>query len=166
MCSTPRGSNKYAVRMKPLDPVPWPEVVYVWLYSQQYKLPAGASADDLFNTRDLADAERNEKREKLLRKEHRETIINGLPTDSARWVRIEESDLPDIFVIPDPSWYPNTGGTFRLIDTGENVRPGRGSLVLPQVDPISTCNTVRDKSRYISEQFRPGHQPVRIDDDA
>jgi len=135
--------------MQFLGPVTWPEVVFEWLSSEQHKLPGGAQVGDLLVKRDLDDAERNRQREALLRINHREPVINGLPTGSARWVRIEESDLSDMCVIPDPSWYPNTAGTFRLVDTAENLRPGRGSLVLPLIGPIGTYDAVREKSRYI-----------------
>jgi hypothetical protein len=61
-----------------------------------------------------------------------------MPTDApVRWVLIEETDLVKMFIVPSIDWYPDTGGTFRLVDTAENLRPGRGMVILPQVAPLA-----------------------------
>jgi hypothetical protein len=127
------------------------EVILTWLRSEWHALPGGTPSDRrLIDNPDLTDAGQNDARERLLLDGHRGVILGTLPPAApAQWVLIDEADLPKLFVIPSGDWYLDTGGTFRLIDAANHLRPGRGSAFPEQLGPINHYDAVNAKSEYV-----------------
>jgi hypothetical protein len=73
---------------------------------------------------DLASPVENEQRLALLR--DRQHMLARIPDDATyRRATVEEGDIAALFVVPDPGWYMDTGGTFALARAPFHVRPGR-----------------------------------------
>ena len=101
------------------------KVVLIWLLSEWHKLDVPRDRQ-LIKNPDLTNHAENDERLRLLRS-LRDPIIKYLPKDvSPKWVLIEEADLPNLFIVPSYDWYWPTGGTFRLMDTAENLGSYRG----------------------------------------
>jgi len=79
----------------------------------------------LLDSFDASDEEANLRRKLLLRR-IRAGILDRLPAEvECAEVLVGEEDLEDLFIIPVVDWYADTGGTFRLLDTEQNLQPGR-----------------------------------------
>lgn len=48
---------------------------------------------------------------------------------SVKWAEVERGDLLNLYIVPTPHWYLNTGGNFRLSSVETNLRPGRKSSI-------------------------------------
>jgi len=128
------------------------EVILEWLRSEWHGLQ-NAPPDTILvdpRTADPTDASQNAERARLL-SDDRSVILNTIPVNmSTDWVQIEKEDLPKLYIIPSVDWYMDTGGTFRLIDTREHLRPGRGMAILPP-GPVYHYDKVQEKSRYMRD---------------
>jgi len=98
-------------------------VELAWLASEW---PAGHEADRWLvgPTADPADRAQNERRHELLHERHH--LLREIPVGaSIRRVRLERADIPSLFIVPDASWYLDTGGSFSLVSAPNHVRLGR-----------------------------------------
>jgi len=105
------------------QPLTIAHVELAWLASEW---PAGHEADRWLvgSDADPTDPEQNERRHGLLRKRHH--LLGEIPGGaSIRRVRIERADIPSLFIVPDASWYLDTGGSFSLVSAPDHVRLGR-----------------------------------------
>ena len=110
----------------------WHEAVLEWLRSEGQNLPLSPSEREqlLGDNADIRSEADNTRRLNLLRIDlQRYVIIDqlNLPDDPlVQRVKIEEGDLRELYIVPTPDWYLDTGHTFRLPDTVENLKSGRG----------------------------------------
>ena len=137
--------------MQFLDETSREEIIFAWLRSESHKLPGGAPDSELIENFDRSNVNQNAARERLLRKDFREPILKDLPLNaSARRVLIEEADLPKLYIIPTPEWYPDTGDTFKLTSTAGSLRRGRRmSIPAYRTGSIGVYHTVQEKMKYL-----------------
>jgi hypothetical protein len=130
------------------------EVTLTWLRSEWWKLephlPTGSRV--LIDQPDLNDPEQNRMRAEILHA-HREPLLDPIPTDAqCQHVRIEEADLPDLFILTSWDWYLDTGGTFALTNTLAHLQEGRGGLIDGHRENVDHVNTVKEKLPYIQDR--------------
>jgi hypothetical protein len=145
----PGDDLDYAV-MRDLRPSDWSEVVLVWLRSEGKSLNLSTQdRERLIEKPDLMNQADNIERSNLLRNAlGRHVIIDRLGTVTnmnVKLVDVEVGDLPNLYIVPTPHWYLDTGGNFRLSSVETNLKPGRkirtGSLIedieiFPKVDRL------------------------------
>lgn len=109
----------------------WNEMVLFWLRSEGKSLNFSApDRERLIEKPDLKNQADNTERSDLLRNAlRRSAIIDRLggpaSSMSVKWVEVERADLPNLYIVPTPHWYLNTGGNFRLSSVEANLKPGR-----------------------------------------
>jgi hypothetical protein len=125
-CGKAKISLLYCSDMKILAATTFDELVLIWLRRDRGWLREGYDAK-LIDNPDLASQEENQKRYDLLNTT-RGLITRELPGDvTPKWVLIEESDLPDLFIVAADTWYQDTGGSYRLVGTAQNMGPDKGN---------------------------------------
>jgi hypothetical protein len=108
--------------------VTWEQVILTWLRSEGKSLSLPhADRKRLIENADLGNEADNADRIKLLKEDlNRAAILDGLPSNvTVNSVAIEAPDVPRLYIVPTPDWYLDTGRTFRLTETGVNLKPGR-----------------------------------------
>ena len=139
--------------MRILGTIEWEEVIRVWLRSEWYKPPRTLQADrKLVDHPDLSDPDENTERLTLLCIDRgRSPIISLLPSvPNAKLVNVTPGDLSELYIVPTPEWYMDTGGTYMLTDTLANLKPGRCVNYGNGFQPINTYADVRAKTRYLA----------------
>lgn len=125
------------------------ELVYLWLKSESWKIQG--SDKHLLLEPNLDDEQLNKARYKLLN-ESRKDLLDTTPKDASfEIVEVERSDIPDIYIIPVSDWYLDTGRTFKLADTAENLKPGRGYIINNTRHPTGHHDNVGTKKQYLSK---------------
>ena len=79
-------------------------------------------------------------------------------------VLVREEDLEDLFMIPVDNWYADSGGTFRLLDTIENLKPGRYCDAGSGPQPVNHFDRVEKQVTYFAndDPTRPEEYLVLI----
>src|SRR5262249_32207202 len=91
----------------------------------------------------------NRRRLELLRRA-RHFILDPLPTvREYSWIEIDESDVPDLYIIPVYDWYLDSGRTFRLVDVPNNLQAGRGTTIGGGPHPIDHLGEVDRKISHL-----------------
>jgi hypothetical protein len=116
--------------MEILGTISWEGIVREWLDSEWYRLP-GNGDRGLIDNPDLTNAEENSERlTALCLNLNRAPILSLLPRVTvAKRVKIEPSDLPELYIIPSVDWYRDTNGTFLLSDASTYLRPTRRARI-------------------------------------
>jgi hypothetical protein len=118
--------------MQIMQPTTADELIQVWQRSE-----LGASGPDLTEERQ-AEIRTNWYRD-------RNVILKELPSQmSPVWVNIEEADLTKLYILPCWEWFLDTGNTFRLIDTAENLESTRELRLSPRHQTIGHLTKVDD----------------------
>jgi hypothetical protein len=128
-----------------------------WLKSEWWKLPSAlrsalpANANALIGEPDLEDPAQNEARSRILRA-YRGPVLNRIPADARyRYVRLEASDLPSLYVIAVWDWFLDTGRTFELLNTLTHLRHGRGGVINGARQSIDHLQRVRETIEFIDQ---------------
>jgi hypothetical protein len=118
-----------------------------WLRSEWFKGHAGTDRS-LIDDPDLADATQNRLRAELLG--YRSPLLNAIPTGSHyRSVLVEEADLPRLYLLTTWDWFLDTGRSFRLTDTRQHLRSGRGGNIGGSRQEIDHAAAVEQKLPYL-----------------
>jgi hypothetical protein len=121
----------------------------VWLKSEAWKLNLSDAQRALIEQADLNNAAQNAARHELLQG-YRGPVVDQIPTDARYWhVRIEEDDLPSLYLITVWDWFLDAGRTFKLIDTEAHLQPGRGGTVTGSRQDIYHHQDVEAKAAYV-----------------
>jgi hypothetical protein len=123
-----------------------------WLKSEWWKLPPEhqSSLRYLIDEADQNDVDQNAARAQIMRAV-RGRIIDEIPPGSRyQEVRIEEDDLPKMFIITSWDWFLDTGRSFALTETEQHLRSGRGGLIGGQ-DRFDHRRLVEEKVPYIQD---------------
>jgi hypothetical protein len=126
-------------------------MVLEWLRSERHKPGAPSINGNLLDQPDLTDETENRLRLLALRS-YRGPIIDPLPAGvQPHLVTIEAIDLDKLYIVPTFDWFLDTGGTFRLIDTAANLKPGRGYLSPQGPQAIAHYQEVTTRSKYLAD---------------
>lgn len=136
-------------------------VVYsTWLLSELYRVKSTLTDAEIaiIENPNLQNPNENIKRENLLYNTYgRSAILKTLPSDVA-WheVIIESDDVNKIYILPVFDWFMDTGKTFKLADTKDNLAPNRGYDLGPlqkegvthyqQIEEMAAANRPQDNS--------------------
>jgi hypothetical protein len=123
------------------DPTTKDELIYHWLRSEWHKIPVAGPADvDLIATgADRTDVAENQRRCELLLLGGKK-IIGTLPDNCTYdFAEIEPGDIGDLFVIPLPGWYLDTGRSFSLHNTLTHLKGGRAACIAGNLTPFATA---------------------------
>jgi hypothetical protein len=123
-------------------------LAYYWLKSEWWKL--NNPDNNLVEIPRFDDSQLNDARWQALHS-YRSPILDPIPSGSSyKIVEIEESDLQKLYIIPVYDWFMDTGKSFKLLDTLNNLQPGRGTS-LEGADPqIHHHADVQRKGPYIN----------------
>ena len=119
-----------------------------WLKSESWKL--GISGDALIDRPDLNDAAENQARSMRLQS-YRSQITTQLPPNARyRHVRVEESDLPNLYILTVWDWFLDTGRTFELSNVGTHLsKRGRGGMIDGSRQDVHHFLNVMEKVPYV-----------------
>jgi hypothetical protein len=106
------------------------QIILKWLISELYRVKPNLDQYEinLIEKANLNNSLENDRRKTLLfYKFGRIAIWKEIPKIS-EWleVEIEEVDIDRLYILPVYDWYLDTGRSFKLIDTIENLSPDRG----------------------------------------
>jgi hypothetical protein len=136
------------------------EIHLRWLLSERERLPTHDPM--LLASFDASDVEGNQRRKLLLRR-IRAPILDRLPVNvECTEVLVGEEDLEDLFIIPVSDWYADTGGTFRLLDTVENLQPGRICDVGQGPQPLDHFDKVERMVAYLASDDATRHEEYLV----
>jgi hypothetical protein len=134
-----------------LGPATRDDVNLYWLRSEWWKLPL-PSDSVLIDDPDTNDLTQNEERARILQAS-RGPILDHIRADARyRRVRIEEEDLPNLFIITSWDWFLDTGRTFALTNTLTDLQEGRGGMINGVREDVNHFQTVKEKVAYIKDQ--------------
>ncbi len=108
-----------------------------WLKSELYRVKTDLSTSEieLVENPNLQNLEDNVARKNLLwNKYGRSAILSPLP-QNITWheVVIEVDDIEKMYILPVFDWFMDTGRTFKLKDTTDNLAPNRGYNIRPDL---------------------------------
>lgn len=121
-----------------------------WLRSEAWKLNVEPSFVD--ERASLSDVEQNRRRAELLHA-YRAPILDQLPAD-ARYheVRIEEGDLPKLYILTVWDWFLDTGRTYQLTNTQTHLKPDRGGIINgDHLPPVNHAAGVAEKRPFLTD---------------
>jgi hypothetical protein len=126
------------------------EVYFFWLRSEQRLHP---NLDQgLVASFDPGDQTAIVKRKALLRSV-RGAILDRLPPGpTCQEVLVDESDLPNVYLITCFDWFADTGGTFRLLDTLDHLAPGRTYDFGRGIEHIEHYRKVEDSMDFLARE--------------
>lgn len=125
------------------------EVNLHWLRSEWSKLQLPEEARYLIDSANLNDSVQNGERARIL-SASRHFILDYIPGDARyRYVRVEEDDLPGLFILTCWDWFLDTGRMFALTNTLTHLQHGRGGDIGGRRVPIDHLRTVGEKIPYI-----------------